>query len=52
MRNEKLSKGDKSAFQGKKHRAGLTVSGYVTGRLNLIDNAFKMRDTPCPLAIA
>ena len=30
----------------------LTVSGYVMGRLNLIDNDFKMRDTPCPLTIA
>lgn len=53
MRNEELSQG-KNVSLGEEllNGRGPTVSGYVTGRLKLIDNDFKMRDTPCPLDIA
>lgn len=55
MRNEELKQQvGRSATTQKKRGVIrlLTVSGYVTGRLNLIDKDFRMRDTPRPLTIA
>jgi len=52
--DEELSqeKTSQPSGKGSQKSGALTVSGYVTGRLKLIDNDFKMRDTPCPLDIA